>query len=323
MRIRTLSILCILIGIGAGWGFRTITLPDVFAGLGRVEREHQVSGQTLINPLLDCSDSEFIYRELQPFEDKITTMIRDRVKRGSLDHMSVYFRDLNNGPWMGIDEERMFSPASLLKIPIAISYFLYAQQERGVLDEELTWTEARKPESTGISTIVPGVSYTIKDLIERMLTHSDNAATLLLTQRLPETLLLKPYEDLGITLPSHTGGDYEISVRTYSKIIRVLYNASYLNRVDSEEILRMLTMSEFTEGVRAGVPRSVQVANKYGRRNHDTYTELHDCGIVYYPGAPFLLCIMTKGRDVDRMGDAIQSVSALVYQEVLAQRTSQ
>jgi beta-lactamase class A len=287
----------------------------------RVEREYSTSGQTLVNPLLDCSDSELIFQELQPFEGKIRKLIRERIQRGAIEQVSVYFRDLNNGPWMGIDEDRIFTPASLLKIPIAISYYLYYEQDPNIFSETLQWSKPEKPESLGLATIVPGTPYTVRDLIERMLTHSDNAATYLLTERLPENLLLKPYKDLGLALPVDTDKDYSISIRNYSKIIRVLYNASYINRHDSEQILQMLTKSEFTEGLRAGVPRSVQVANKYGRRNHDTYSELHDCGIVYYPGAPYLLCVMTKGQDVDRMGDVIQSISALVYGEVDSQRS--
>lgn len=311
----------LVIGLCVGFfGARTVA-GITPGGAFRVDRERESNSQGLVNPLLDCTEAESGNRDLVPFEAKITALVDKRVALGSAQNISVYFRDLNNGPWISIDGNRKFSPASLLKIPVAMSYFLWEQEKRGVLDEELVWNKDIQPQDEGIASIQANTPYRVRELIRRMLTMSDNAATYLLTEHLPARLLLEPYNDLGLEAPQDTDTDYEISVRNYAKIIRVLYNASYLNRADSEEILRILTQSEFTEGLRAGVPRSVQVANKYGRRNHANTTELHDCGIVYYPGNPYLLCIMTQGTDADRMGDAIQSISALVYHEVDLQRS--
>ena len=44
--------------------------------------------------------------------------------------------------------------------------------------------------------------------------------------------------------------------------------------------------------------------------------QLHDCGIVYYPKHPYLLCVMTRGDSFEYLDDTIRDISHLVYQEV-------
>jgi hypothetical protein len=67
------------------------------------------------------------------------------------------------------------------------------------------------------------------------------------------------------------------------------------------------------------VPENVVVAHKFGEKVLDeaagTY-QLHDCGIVYAGDTPYSLCVMTQGKDIDRLAGFISEVSALVYSEV-------
>jgi hypothetical protein len=41
--------------------------------------------------------------------------------------------------------------------------------------------------------------------------------------------------------------------------------------------------------------------------------QLHDCGIVYAPGKPYLICIMTRGSDFKRLSPVIAQISKQVY----------
>jgi hypothetical protein len=60
------------------------------------------------------------------------------------------------------------------------------------------------------------------------------------------------------------------------------------------------------------------VAHKFGERESrdlqgNTSYQLHDCGVVYYPKRPFLLCVMTKGTDSDVLTKVIQDISQSIY----------
>jgi hypothetical protein len=72
----------------------------------------------------------------------------------------------------------------------------------------------------------------------------------------------------------------------------------------------------------------VKVAHKYGERGiyEDTQLtgiELHDCGIVYAPGSPYYLCVMTRGKDTSKLAKVIASISAAVYADRAVFATTQ
>jgi beta-lactamase class A len=62
----------------------------------------------LINPILDVEPS-IEFRELRSFKHKVERLV-DRMKlSGRATHVSIYFRDLNNGPLFGFNEKEKFS----------------------------------------------------------------------------------------------------------------------------------------------------------------------------------------------------------------------
>jgi len=105
----------------------------------------------------------------------------------------------------------------------------------------------------------------------------------------------------------------------------MLYNASYLNKELSEKALQYLSEVDFKQGLVSGVPQGIVVAHKFGEKVFGSSAEikqLHDCGIVYYPRHPYLLCVMTRGASFEYLDDTIRQISSLVYQEVDAQHGS-
>jgi beta-lactamase class A len=116
------------------------------------------------------------------------------------------------------------------------------------------------------------------------------------------------------------GGDVALSVKEYASFFRVLYNASFLTREHSEQALALLAETDFPYGIESGLPPGTVVAHKWGIRTSTVQGEdveqLHDCGLVYYPNHPYLLCVMTRGDDTLRQAQLIAEVSRVVYDEV-------
>jgi hypothetical protein len=71
----------------------------------------------------------------------------------------------------------------------------------------------------------------------------------------------------------------------------------------------------------AGLPKNLEISHKFGERQIGVTGEkqLHDCGIIYVPSHPYLLCIMNRGNDFKKMADFIKNISSFVYQQVLSQ----
>jgi len=70
---------------------------------------------------------------LKPFKYKIDELMKRYTDAGLLQDGSVYFRDLNNGMWFGINEGVFYRPASMLKVPVMIAYFKLAESTPAIL----------------------------------------------------------------------------------------------------------------------------------------------------------------------------------------------
>ena len=97
--------------------------------------------------------------------------------------------------------------------------------------------------------------------------------------------------------------------------------ATYLNYQYSEESLNLLSQAAFKDGLVAQLPNNIKIAHKFGEhvvgQNGVANTiELHDCGIVYYPDHPYLICVMTKGTDITALAQLISNISLAAYQQI-------
>jgi beta-lactamase class A len=146
-----------------------------------------------------------------------------------------------------------------------------------------------------------------------MITKSDNFAANALIFYECGVDINKVSDDLRIFLPNDENAENFISVIDYASYFRVLYNSSYLNREMSEWALKLLSQTDFKEGLVAGVPSYVTVSHKFGERGLPDYYQLHDCGIVYRSNSPYLLCIMTKGDGFKKMEEVISELSSRIY----------
>jgi len=303
------------VGFAAGIGVVTAVRGLAPGNQGHFERQ---GGYRLTQPLLDYEAAQHIEAAAPFLKQKIEALINETRRAGRAHHVSVYFRDLANGPWFGIHEREPFTPASLLKVPILMAYLKLAESDPGLLSRPLAYHgEARLPEAVVSPSrlIEPGTPYAIEELLERMIVQSDNRATNALVTALDEAALHQTFTSLGVPVPDERTLDDLITVKAYATFFRILFNATYLSPAMSEQALEWLATSEFTDGLVAGVPAGVVVAHKFGERSAAGAwtTQLHDCGIVYCPQRPYLLCVMTRGDQVDALSGTIRDISRLVY----------
>lgn len=285
-----------------------------------------------INPLLEC-DSDFSnLTNLGPLRDRINKIIDDKTSTNTITRAAVYFRDMNNGPWFGINEKDDFAPASLIKVPMMIAYYKLAESDPSLLEKEITNTlidDAKYVQNVMPSvTLTPNKTYTVDELIYIMIVHSDNLAYQLLLENIDNSLIFQIYHDMGINIKErqesgNPAGDI-LSVKDYASFFRVLYNSSYLNNEMSEKALELLSKSAYKNGLIAGVPLNIEISHKFGERQFiDTQEkQLHDCGIVHLPQKQYLLCIMTKGHDFNKLSDVIKTISSEVFTEINNKKTN-
>ncbi len=292
------------------------------SSVGVVSDELRLGEGTSTNPLLECAGGgRSIASQKEDFTRDLEELVHELKQDSQIVEMGVYFRDLNNGPVIGVHQNEEFVPASLLKVPLMIAYLRWADDDPTILDARIPYMAAFEvgtdPMFAPETPLVEGVAYSARSLLEAMIGHSDNNAAILLYEQLPERYQEELYTLVGIDPELVIDPTALLSVKQYSIFFRILFNGSFLSRVYSEYALELLARSDFNQGIRAQLPKDVLVANKFGERQIDGgLQQFHDCGIVYYPGHPYLLCIMTRGSDIESLLDGIQEVSTFVYKKI-------
>jgi len=245
----------------------------------------------------------------------------DSQKRaGWLTSASVYLRDFNKADWIAINPEEQYDPGSLLKVGVLITYLRMAETNPTLLNSEVVYHGRpgfRYPvEHYRSDTVKEGQKYTVRELLRYMITCSDNHATLYLENYMDTTLFKKEFTDLGMSEPHFQNHNYQVNVKEYSSIMKALYNAGYLSIPASEYATSLLTESKFREGLVKELPASVKVAHKFGEAGNPVSHELHESGIIYIDKNPYLLTVMTRGTDWDKLSEIISHISKMAYDKM-------
>lgn len=277
----------------------------------------------LISPLLAYNTPESA--SLLPLKKSVKVVVDDAISSKKATAVSVYYRDLNTSRWFGINQDETYAPASLFKVPLLITFLKDAEENPKLLStkitNDLTQDENEKETIKALKSIESGKIYTVEELLQYMIEYSDNNATALLFKHLDQNTLHEVFTDLDLPTPTSNEDSDFISVQNYSFLFRVLYNASYLSHSMSEKGLEMLSKIDFDDGLRKGMPDGTTIADKFGEyyllqdgqiKEH----QLHDCGIVYYPKHPYLLCVMTKGDSLNNLKKILQDISHVTYQSI-------
>lgn len=276
-----------------------------------------------INPLLAVDTTEKKqFLENKDIEAKVSNLIKNAQTNGDIKQGALYFRDLEAGHWVGVNQDLKFAAGKILKLPIAIAYFQAAQNDPEVLDKKLPYHPAIVLGPSADS-LVNGQVYTVEELIEAMVVKDDDAAAETLFDNVDKIALKEVYSDLGIDFPEDKETQDFISIKGLALFIRILYNATYLNRTYSEKVLTILSQTDLRDGLALGLPNNVDIAHRYHAETVDVGSkadvESHSCGIIYYPSHPYLLCMMGIGQNIQAINNLFKDISFLLYNEIASQ----
>ena len=279
----------------------------------KIER---LEGYKYIRPI-NYAEPECETLKYLPLKAQVQNKIDEYKYSNNLTSASVYFRGFNLGNWININPDEQYHPASLLKLPLLITLLKTDESTPGFLNKRLTFSQ--KLTTTRIQTfnshqIQFGKSYTIRELLQYMVSYSDNNATNLLHQVMDAEEHKKTFYKLGLPICDVTKLGYTISAKDYSTFLKVLFSGSYLNHEHSEFAFELLAKTDFDDGLKAGLPGGTLVAHKFGEwTDGKSIRELHESGVIYLNGKAFLLTIMTSGTNVKQLTGVIAGITKTVY----------
>lgn len=294
------------------------------------KQDYSRKNYNFINPLAeDPFYKKMNTDDLCSIKSVINNYINNTAKRAGV-QVAFYLRDLNSDKTIGIGENTRFGPASLMKVPTLIATLKMAESNPSILNDKVLYKESKEAsvahfivDKAADTPMVTGNYYTVEDLLKLMIMNSDNEATILLLDYLRLEYVEKVEKDLGFVLPTDIPAYGEVmTLKQYSSFFRTLYNASYLSNEYSNKALELLSTSRFKKGIRRLVPSEIQISHKFGSyfnyddRMHIINQQLHHFGIVYFPGKPYIIGVMTKAKDQYACEKAIAEISKIVYDEV-------
>lgn len=226
---------------------------------------------------------------------------------------SVYYQDLSSEKPLsfGINEHRVYTAASLNKVPIAATLYSLADKGKINLNDKIIIQEDDIQDyGTGsLRYKEPGTAYSLKTLTQLMLEESDNTAAHVLGARIGMDPIQQTITAWGLTQTSMK--DNTTSAKDMALLFEKIYNHEVTNPALTKELLDFLHDTQFEDRLPRNMPQTVAVHHKIG----DTVGGVHDAGIIIYDGKAFFLAVLTAdiGDTEDQTKQAIGTIAKKVY----------
>lgn len=315
-------VLLICAGIGTGSFF-------LFAGMNSTDRSDSLNvnnncGIVLMRankhgeftrPLI-MADTPTESTDLLDLKNNIIETINNAEVGGGVTRASVYYRSMESGKWIAVNGGEQFSMASIMKVLTMIYHLRNNEQNPGWLNQkvkvsDLTGGNIQTYEGPKLEV---GKDYTIEQLLKYMISYSNNNATANLNVLMDFKLYSELMNDIEIPVPDPKAADYTLNSVECSRFLRVLYNTSVLSNKSSEYALKLLSESTYNGGLlRQITDKKIKVAHKFGERFLTNENQLHETAIFYTDQNPYLLTVLTGGKDTAQEAALLGKIGALVY----------
>lgn len=224
---------------------------------------------------------------------------------------SVYVYDLKSNQGFGINENMIFTGASVNKIPILASLYHLTSKGEIYLEDTITPQEIDIQDyGTGSIRYDPtGTPYSIRTLARLMMEKSDNTAGHILGKIIiSETKIQELIEGWGLTQTDMKNN------KTSNADMQILLTKMYKGEITSKELtpemLGLMVRSDFDDRIPNGLPKVTKVYHKTG----DTVARIHDAGIIDLPNRPYYLGIFTTDMKDEKKTKALMAeISKTVY----------
>lgn len=249
-------------------------------------------------PLVDSNrplfDSEDLLVNLQPLREYMKSLPEQNQDWAEL---SIYFETLNSGANITVNPDLKIWPASLSKLPVAMIAMKKVQSNDWSLEEPAFTMTKEDMDLTTTPEVIKelGKTFPLEFLLERLLLESDNTAYNMIAKKLTAEEFNSLPEAVG--LEELVDPEGRMSAKDYTRLLRVLYLANYLNESNSQKILGLMAKSEFNDFLGKALPSEVTFAHKWG--THNEKNVFADSGIVYAGNRKYIISVMVQAKGGD------------------------
>lgn len=223
--------------------------------------------------------------------------------------VGFYFLHLDKGIDFGINENKIFPSASLIKIPIMVQIFNRVENDNLNLDSLLFYDSSlinyKYKGDDSIARFKENETISINKLLTHMITFSDNHASLWLQiiagggTKINE--ILDKYNFTKTKVNSRTlnredqylqYGWGQTTPKEMSKLMIEIKNGNIVSKKSSDEMYRHLTRIYWDDEALSQIPNHIQVASKQGAINKSR----SEVVLVNSPSGDYVFCIITNNQ---------------------------
>lgn len=319
------------------YGFNTISKPLLF---GAPHSEVKADMNEIYQPT-----SNYIYNETFLGKNYVTTnkekpkmspiytttkmpVLEANLKKLMLQYPtiqpSIFAWDYESGKYVDINGDKVYSAASIIKVPVLIQLFKSIEANQLTVYDEMDLTPYYKADGSGtIKNTMSGTRYTIDQLAKVMIQKSDNSATNMLMSRIggmPD--VNEGIREWGLKhtyinnwLPDLAGTNHT-TAKDMATMLYNLDNPGFLNINSREYIIDYMSHVENNRLIQAGLNPKALFVHKTG----DIGKMLGDAGIVFAPnGKKYIVVILANRPYNSPQGkNFIQKASNLIYNNITA-----
>jgi beta-lactamase class A len=230
----------------------------------------------------------------------------------------LLFVDLETGDYVDFNSDKVYPTASVIKLPILIAFLQDVDAGKINLNETWTMTNDVIVGGSGEFQDSPvNTKFTAQNVIDKMITISDNTATNMVIKRMGGIKYVNQrFAQLGLPntrlrdwLPDLDGTN-TTTLKELAQILAMLDRQSILSRNSQANAFDILRRVKNRKLLAAGLGAGATIAHKTGYIG----TMLGDAGIIEMPnGKRYIGAVIVESDRADSAWDFVPEVSQTVY----------
>ncbi|OGH02497.1 MAG: hypothetical protein A2798_02500 [Candidatus Levybacteria bacterium RIFCSPHIGHO2_01_FULL_37_17] len=271
---------------------------------------------SIISPLAENVNFEVVSVNTEPRENQQLTAIVAESVKGKNGTYAVAVLNLKTGEEYYLNKHRVFDSASLYKL--WIMGYAYKKIENGLLDKNLLISDSIENlnrifniASESAEKNIGGISLTVKNALDQMISRSDNYSALLLSSKLGLSNVKIYLNEYGLSNSNIGTKDSNPTTTVYDtfQFLYKLYYGELANQEYTDEMLSILKKQVINQKLPKYLPDSLDISHKTGELGKFS----HDAGIVYANNGPYIIVVLSETNSKNNADETIANISQEVY----------
>lgn len=232
------------------------------------------------------------------------------------DKHGIYIYDFSREKEVEVNGEKVFPPASVSKIPLAINILQKVDDgEIRLADEVTIETNDYTYPSNILNYTNIGSTYKVEELLNWLIIDSDNISLRALERILGGNDVNNKMTRENLEVDPFFKDPHQANAKNVGVVLRGIYNLEYLEKDSNEFLIDRLQNTAYwlQDEIPAGLPSGITIAHKTGRVETIDGFAINDAGIIYGKDTDFVIVFLNTDLGIQDARNKIVEITNLVY----------